>query len=321
MNSDDFEDVEDLELGEVFEIEDWNIDECLSLPTLDDSKTDISKIIAVLSHNLNSREQLSIHKYYNDAKSPKKNSMKYIISILVKILLDNNIELTNFTINYFFDTIKLKLKKIEKSENKKEEPLFKYKNDFLPYINSWLLIIRSFIINPNKRLLLHSNKNYDYNLDQIVKEYNNDFWSKKLLFLKNIIVNIIMNIFTFNNKMYITHNKHKNIIKSNLAIYQQIDNNIIIILFMLFHYGLYIQNDYNKKKLQMSHRDFGDIMKYIHKIKKYFEVKNLKNELDEFVSKTYYIDIFYLILKDIPSKNYKIKIIKAFLTLLDNDDE
>lgn len=306
----DFEDPDDYIFNEdqIIEIDDWDESECHLVQTTD-ANSESSKIISVLSHNLTSLEELFIHKEFNNDDS-KKNSVTYTILVIIKTLSSKGILLSNLTLCKFFDTLTLKIKKIENKNNKKKHSSSKC----IEYINSWLIIIRSYLINGANINKLQNQKSFDYNLDLAVQNYMEDIWCEKLKFLKDIIETLFYNLFLVNNKLYYKNCNSKEVVKSNLNTSNQVDFVMIQIMILLYHYGIYKHSNYdNIKLLNIPMNDYNFLINHISKLETYFERKKKIELLKEYTHKPYYNDIIYLILSSINNKMYKLEIIKIIL--------
>lgn len=311
FNLDNLYDIEELDKKNISNtcIKDWNQDECVEIETLN-AKVDTGKIISVLTNNLSIYESVLVHKYYTE-NNIKTNSINLSLITILKLFQNNEIEFTEITLNNCFNNIMINIKNIEKNKHIKLR-----NNNFEYYINSWIIFIRSFILNNTKRNLLIENNilNISCDLTLLYQNMQNDKFGMELVSIKHILNTIVYNFVIINYKLYYFNPNSKDIIKANIPVYQLVDYNVILVLTLLYYSGI---RSVDVKEFIFKNNDLNNfILNNIIYFDKYLIEKNLN--LDFLNENLYYYNIFYIILKTVKDNYHKPEIIKLVLLELKN---
>lgn len=310
---DDYEDAETLSSDdECLTINEWNENECREIQAFN-SNQEIGKIIAGLTHDLSEKEKISIYKYYSELNF-KKSSINYSIRVIIMFMSKNNIELSNFNLKNFFETLNIKRNNVEKKDKTTlTKSLLNLQNNFTGFINGWILYIRSFIINDYKRNKI----NYLFYNDlseNIIIELKNDLWLEKMKDIRNVFKKLFFPIFLFSIKISdFNKDKNKYIIKSNVSVEKSVDYVMCLILLVLYFYNLIIFPPKNNEK-RFCNKEF---LKLIN-LNKFKIIKFISYHLDKLDiiylhSHQFYFNIFNIIILNIEKKYLKLEILKELI--------
>lgn len=279
----------------------------------------IKNIIEPLSKNLTNKEKLDVYKLY-DTENISNTSIIFGICKIKEYLETKMTYFTPMTIVLFFYDLRYKMqsktivRKLKVSSSESD-----------CYINSWIIVLRSYLINTENISKLCSSNIFNLSADiddlttKILNEDNSGIFSN----LKNILTKLWIKILFCNLKITNEDRTNRKVFKQKNNVLEIIDEIIIFILILLYHYSIKEFNLDNTKYI-FSVKNTDKLLKNFTTIKYLF--KEVDSDIKELNENLYIYNICYLVLLEIIKikKNrfdYILNFLEVFTNFIKNESK